>query len=45
MFTGIVTDMGRVRQVEQTARDRRYALQKAELETLQKDVDERIATL
>lgn len=29
MFTGIVTDMGRVRQVEQTARDRRYEIETA----------------
>lgn len=27
MFTGIVTDMGRVRKVEQTARDRRYEIE------------------
>ena len=27
MFTGIVTDMGRVRQVEQTDRDRRYEIE------------------
>lgn len=31
--------------IADAARDRRYALQKAELETLQKAVDERIATL
>jgi flagellar motility protein MotE (MotC chaperone) len=31
--------------IADAARDRRYALQKAELETLQKDVDDRIATL
>lgn len=29
MFTGIVTDMGRVRKVEQTARDRRYEIETA----------------
>jgi riboflavin synthase len=29
MFTGIVTDMGRVRRVEQTARDRRYEIETA----------------
>lgn len=31
--------------IADAARDRRYALQKAELETLQKDVDQRIAAL
>lgn len=31
--------------IADAARDRRYALQKAELETLQKDVDDRIAAL
>ena len=31
--------------IADAARDRRYALQKAELETLQKDIDERIAAL
>lgn len=29
MFTGIVTDIGRVRKVEQTARDRRYEIETA----------------
>jgi len=29
MFTGIVTDMGRVRRVEQTTRDRRYEIETA----------------
>lgn len=29
MFTGIVTDIGRVRRVEQTARDRRYEIETA----------------
>ncbi|MES2834064.1 MAG: riboflavin synthase [Pseudomonadota bacterium] len=29
MFTGIVTDMGRVRKVEQTERDRRYEIETA----------------
>lgn len=29
MFTGIVTDVGRVRKVEQTARDRRYEIETA----------------
>ena len=29
MFTGIVTDIGRVRSVEQTARDRRYEIETA----------------
>lgn len=29
MFTGIVTDIGRVRRVEQTARDRRYEVETA----------------
>ncbi|KQW83724.1 riboflavin synthase [Brevundimonas sp. Root1279] len=29
MFTGIVTDIGRVRKVEQTARDRRYEVETA----------------
>ena len=31
--------------IADAARDRRYALQKAELETLQKDIDQRIAAL
>ena len=31
--------------IADAARDRRYALQQAELETLQKDIDRRIATL
>ena len=31
--------------IADAARDRRYALQKSELETLQKDIDERIAAL
>ena len=29
MFTGIITDIGRVRRVEQTARDRRYEIETA----------------
>ena len=29
MFTGIVTDVGRVRRVEQTERDRRYEIETA----------------
>lgn len=31
--------------IADSARDRRYAIQRAELETLQKDIDERIVTL